>query len=338
MSRLLEKIAVVVLLITLPVCAQNAPPPPADAPAPPVFPVAPPAPFQATLPPPPPPHAPFLMPGDQTPGILVAPCDNFGLWNNPGIWVGIEGDLVFPDITRFSQFPTSHLDLTLAPTVELGYRFGWGGSILFRYHYLDSSGNSSYTDEMFGPIDVHSRLVNNLWDVDYQSRIYSGAGGWGMQWAVGARLADFEAKSRFTGDGLGDIFARNAFTGAGPHASLTAWRAFGDSGWAAFGSVDGSILFGQGRQNLNLNAPQELIDLVGSSGFEAHGSETAPGLSARVGLSWTRLIGPALIRADGGYVYEEWWLSATGKNSNDALYPRVGWRDQGLFLRLELGF
>lgn len=342
MLRWTEKISVAVLLmIALPVFAQNAPPAPPDESLPAPVPAAPPPqPFQATLPPPPPPHAPILIPGDQTPGIVISPCDTFNLRNNPGLFVGIEADLVFPEFTRFSGFSTAGLDATVMPVAELGYRFDSGSGVLFRYRYLDTSGNGSGIDPIFGMADnIHSRLVNNIWDIDYQSRIYGGgAGGWGLQWAVGARIADFEAKSQFGNDFLGDIVARNAFTGAGPHASLTAWRNFGDSGWSAFATIDGSVLFGEGRQDLGFNVPADLLVPGSPTNFTGNGSEIAPGLDVRVGLSWVRLIGPALVRVDGGYVYEEWWDNADGKNSDNALYPRVGWRDQGLFLRCELGF
>jgi hypothetical protein len=345
MSRSLDTIAVVALfLVAMPAFAQNAPPPPPDGPPPALFPSAPPpSPFQATLPPPPPPHAPTFFSGETTPGIVIPPCDTFALWNNPGLFVGFEADLVFPEFTRFSnrdiKFPTAGLGATVMPVAELGYRFESGSSVLFRYRYLDSSGNGSFSDTAAGLLNKHSRLVNNTWDIDYQSRIYGGAGGWGLQWAIGGRIADFEEKTQIGSDLIGDILARNDFTGAGPHASLSAWRAFGDSGWAAFATVDGSVLFGYGRQSLTFNLPAEFGDPAFSFGVDAHGLEIAPGLNARIGLSWTRLIGPALVRVDGGYVYEEWWLSADGKNSDKgALYRQIGWRDQGLFMRMELGF
>src|SRR5262249_21342795 len=144
------------------------------------------------VPPPPPPPPPPHYVADSWNNVGPAPgdYDPFCRWNSPGLFAGVEADLMFPKFTRFSEFPITGLDATVAPVAEIGYRFGWGGAVLFRYRFLASSGSGSFSDPDFGTVGVHSRLEDHTWDIDYQTRICAGANNWGLQWAVGARIAD----------------------------------------------------------------------------------------------------------------------------------------------------
>jgi hypothetical protein len=61
-------------------------------------------------------------------------------------------------------------------------------------------------------------------------------------------------------------------------------------------------------------------------------------VSVQAGLSWSRPLGNAWMRLDGGYRYDQAWMDATGKDAEDALYRHIGWLNHGPFVRLEIGF
>ena len=295
---------------------------------------------QADSPPsiPPPPGAPFVVPPpppnnigyDQVPPLVVTEVPT-SPWNGPhGMFAGVEVGLAFPQFTHFSGFPTTHLDPTVSPEFTLGYRFGYGGSVLFDYRLLDTSGSHSSADW-----DVHSRLRLNTWDIDYQSPLHCGAGGWACQWQIGVRFADWLERSRFADSVDGPVGASNRFSGAGPHLGLGVWRMFDDRGLALFAKVDGAIVVGDGDQALSANALGPGLTPIT---FGVSGPETIPYLNVQVGVSWMKTVGSYWLRLDAGYQYEQWWMRATGKNSFEALYPNIDWLSHGPFVRLQLGF
>jgi hypothetical protein len=295
---------------------------------------------QADSPPsiPPPPGAPFVVPPpppnnigyDQVPPLVVTEVPT-SPWNGPrGFFVGAEAGLAFPQFTHFSGFPTTHLDPTVSPEFTFGYRFGYGGSVLFDYRLLDTSGSHSSADW-----DVHSRLRLNTWDIDYLSPMHCHPGGWAWQWQIGVRFADWEQGSRFTDPIDGTVAACNRFSGAGPHLGLGIWRMFDERGLALFAKVDGAILVGDGDQALS--APSLGPGLTPIT-FGISGPETIPYLNVQAGASWVTTFHACWLRFDAGYQYEQWWMQATGKNSFEAFYPDIGWLSHGPFIRCQIGF
>jgi hypothetical protein len=290
-------------------------------------PAVPPPPATPTLiVPPPPPHEPGY---DMVPLLLPEPPGS--PWNGPhGMFAGALVGLAFPQFTRFSGFPTTHLDPTVSPEFTLGYRFGYGGSVLFDYRLLDTSGSHSSDD-----FSVHSRLRLNTWDIDYQSPLHCNPGGWAWQWQIGVRFADWEQGSRFVDPIDGTVAACNRFSGAGPHLGLSIWRMFDDRGLALFAKVDGAILVGDGDQALS--APSLGSGLTPIT-FGISGPETIPYLNVQAGVSWMATFHSCWLRLDAGYQYEQWWMQATGKNSFEAFYPDIGWLSHGPFIRCQIGF
>ena len=290
-------------------------------------------------PPPPPPHAnlpPPLFVHDDA-GQPAAAYDPFALWNGPcGVFVSVEADLAFPEFTRWHpNVETASLNATVIPDVSIGYRFGWGGSVLFRYRLLETTGSEPFNDPDVAGLTLNTRLQLNTYDIDYRSPICGGAGGWGLQYDIGVRIADWLTRTGLDQDTLGSVTARNRFVGAGPHLGLAAWRKFDAPGLAAFAKVDGAMIFGRGRQSMSIDMfPGTLTPFE----FGARGPENVPYLNVQVGLSWARSLGKARFQLDAGYLYEEWWLETSGKDDDQALFRRIGWRNQGPFIRMELGF
>lgn len=277
--------------------------------------------------PPPPPHS---LAYYEVPPLVVTEAPG-SPWNGPrGMFAGVEVGLAFPQFTRFSGFPTTHLDPTVSPEFTLGYRFGYGGSVLFDYRLLDTSGSHSADD-----FSVHSRLRLDTWDIDYQSPLHCGPGGWACQWQIGVRFADWLERSRFEDPIDGPVGASNRFSGAGPHLGLGVWRMFDDRGLALFAKVDGAILVGDGEQTLSASSLGPGLTPIT---FGISGPETIPYVNVQAGVSWMRTIHSCRLRIDAGYQYEQWWMRATGKNSLEALYPNIDWLSHGPFVRMEIGF
>lgn len=262
----------------------------------------------------------------EAPAIVVAP--GLGLH---GFFVDLEANLAIPQITRFSGVPVAGLDVTVAPEFMLGYRFDYGGSILFAFRFLDATGSRDTTDDVLGPIHIRSKEENNVWDIDYASPVHDVGGNWFFQWQIGARFANLVTQSEIT-DTTGDYgLFKNSFDGAGAHLTLGFARGFGDTGLSLFTRIDGSILGGTGHQRFDVTSGGTFFP-DGDSG-----SETAESVRAELGLNWVPPNLPWLHLA-AGYLYEEWWIEATGKNHSSALYDRAGSLDHGPFIRCELSY
>jgi hypothetical protein len=246
-----------------------------------------------------------------------------------GWFAAVELGIAFPSITRFPDFPRARLDADVLVDANLGYRFEGGNGIQAAWRYLGATGVGLAADPVFGAVQVHSRVENFVFDVDYISRDWAGSPEWSLRWLGGLRVGDLLIESRLRDPSDLRIRGNNDFHGIGGHLGLEGARSLGD-GWAVFGKADGGIVWGDARQHLDAGPPVSLR-------WMTKGPEDVPMLRVQAGVRWTP---PSWDRFHlaGGYQYEEWWVNTTGKDAQNAFFPRLGYREHGPFLRLELGY
>src|SRR5262249_8809993 len=110
------------------------------------------------------------------------------------------------------------------------------------------------------------------------------------------------------------------------------YRTLANPNLALFAKVDGALMLGHGEQDVGLNFLGTPFD------FRRSGPETVPYLNVQGGLSWTHSTNFGWGRLDAGSLYEQWWLHASGKDSNEALFPHINWLNHGPFVRMQVGF
>ncbi len=328
-------ISVAALLSPAFVVAQPPPPapipvsPPPAGPMPPTLGVPSPAPYVG--PPPPPPFSERADPGPN--GWADAPSCEEGLFFNteldflkPAVKNRLSGTVTFPDgSTGVVQPPQANLDWTVAPTLEIGYRFPDSfGDLSASYRFLVSDGHGTVPTAA-GALDLRSRLDLNQFDFDYTSARFSPGPFWDLKWRIGARLADVYFDSRVS-SGIFDQQASNNFFGAGPHFGLDAERRIGLlPGFAAFGSIDGAVLVGQIHQHF-----QEGGGPLSANDTEQQ-TQSVPMVTLKAGFSYTP---PRLefVHFSTGYEFERWWnLARLGASTGELT-------DQGIFLRAEFDY
>ena len=238
----------------------------------------------------------------------------------------LSGTVTFPDGSMGTvQPPQASLDWTVAPRLEVGYRFPDSfGDLSASYRFLVSEGRGTDITAA-GALDLRSRLDLNQFDFDYTSAPFSPGPFWDLKWRVGARLADVYFDSRVS-SGVFDQQASNNFFGAGPHFALDAERRIGLlPGFAAFGSIDGAVLVGQIHQHF-----QDDGGPLGADDTERR-TQSVPVLTLKAGFSYTP---PRLefVHFTTGYEFERWWnLARLGGSAGEVT-------DQGIFLRAEFDY
>jgi hypothetical protein len=193
------------------------------------------------------------------------------------------------------QLPSPHLDWTVSPRVEVGYRLPSGfGGFAFAYRFLASDATGAFSG-LDGPASVTSRLDVQVFDFDYISHEISLWPHWDMTWWFGGRLAnvyfDSQAEEPLAEALAGsNIFARRTtdrYIGFGPHSGLGLQRRLDEWGLAVVGRLDGWIGLGDIRQGFF-----EESTLLGPDGLPLSGQthirsmQAVPLLTTQVGLSW----------------------------------------------------
>jgi hypothetical protein len=332
-----------VLLGALAAPAAAQPPPPAPVPVLPPADVGPP-PLTIGRPPPPPfpgpapapfdPAHPFAHPDPGPNGWVDNPSPDEGLFFDleldfvkPHVKNRVNGIVTFPDgSTALVQAPQAKLGWTVAPTFQLGYRFGEDfGELSFAYRFLNADGNITGPSD-FGAANFHSRLDLNQFDFDYASARFSPGPFWDLKWRVGARLATvfFDSQTRLVD--LAEERTSNYFIGAGPHFGLDAERRFKVvEGLAAFGRIDGAVLVGQIHQRFH----EGVEDFIGDN--TQQGTQSVVPLTVQAGFSYTP---PRMdfVRFTTGYQFERWWNVGRLNASEGEV------TDQGIFLRGEFDY
>jgi hypothetical protein len=307
-----------------------------------------PGPGPMLLPPPPPVTPPLYAPYQDNNGPLLRgdPLLDPGK-AAPGLFSALELSVLAPHIkNRVSgtvtvdgfepdriHLPTSELDWTGSPRLELGYRFPEGlGELLVSYKLLVTEGTARLAEFDLDGNDgfLKSRLNLNSIDIDYASREFSLEPRWDMKWRVGVRVAAIFFDARAEGTFI-EQRASNDFVGAGPHAGLDLTRRLDWPGWSFFGRVEAAEVFGRIHQSF-----EEALFIPDQGNFGAASdirhTQAAPVVSFQVGLSWV----PCWYRYPGrftfGYVFEQWWDIGRAGDSNANL------TDQGIFFRGEWMF
>jgi Legionella pneumophila major outer membrane protein precursor len=322
---------------------QPSPPPSAPAPPVPVAPLI--GPYVPVQPLPPAPPPPELYPYDRyDPPFETVPT------RPPGVFAGIEADLVWPhiknrltapvvidDFIDSVHLPTASLDFTGSPKVILGYRFAPGyGEFTASYRSLVTEGTRNIADfDIAGDGFLKSRLNMNVIDLDYGSQeipLASAAPGqlWDLKFDVGARIAGVYFDSTASGFILNQRTSNNFF-GAGPHLALEGYRYLQDfDGVALFARVEGAVVIGRVHQRFQESA--FLLDETLSGSTSQSSTQAVPVLGFEAGVTWTPLHNWRWIQFAGGYTFEQWWGVGTAGGA------RADLTSQGLFLRTELHF
>jgi hypothetical protein len=309
--------------------------------------------MQPGLPPPPPPPGLYANPYQGTNGpflrgdlaqepVPIRP---------PGLFAGIEADLVWPHIknrvtgpvtidgiTDTLHLPTASLEFTGSPLFILGYRLAPGfGEFTARYRSLVTEGSRNIDNfDIVGEGFLKSRLNVNVVDLDYGSQeipLVTDAPGqlWDLKFDVGARIAGVYFDSTASGFALRQQTSNNFF-GAGPHAALEVYRYLPDfNGLALYGKVDSAVVIGRVHQHFRESFTDDGVTVLSGSDSQS-GTQAVPVLGIEAGLSWTPRYARRWLRFTGGYIFEQWWnIGTVGGSTADLTY-------QGLFLRTELHF
>jgi hypothetical protein len=272
------------------------------------------------------------------------PCLDSPAWAPPGWFVGAEADLVTAHIKNGLQgqvtvggttdtfhLPIAELGWTVAPRIELGYRFAEGaGELLFAYKFLTTSAGETLADfDAAGdPANLRSRLTINAWDIDYGSREYSLWPYCDMKWRAGFRVAGVFFDSTATSPLL-EQHEANYFVGAGPHLGLDLRRFFKGTGLELFGRFETAFLIGEGSQSYD-----DVVSAVGVAPVGGANRNTipllAPWASVQAGIGWVPP-GFEQLTLSAGYTLEGWWDLQTLTNSSSVAV-------QGVFFRAEFRY
>jgi hypothetical protein len=312
---------------------------------------------------PPPPRVPGFMPID-TPYFVRDPLLDGPLLPAPGWFGGAELQILKPHVlsglhdtvknaaqrangtSTTVALPSALLDWTVAPRFFLGYRLPSGfGEFMVAYRFLGTVGSEGIRGPD-GPAALKSRFAFNMIDLDYNSPELSLWPKWDMRWVAGARILTLFYDSQFNqpfdqaAAGSGTFQARqfNNLAGGGPHAALEVARHLENSGWSLYLRTDFASVF-EGS-HLGFLTRSTTLGPSGQPlfGQTTHfGSQDAPILSLRTGLSWqpSRSSGTRLFL---GYQYERFWsldrLPPVGNNP-----PSVGqvWF-QGIVLQATINY
>jgi hypothetical protein len=341
--------APVPIVAPLPAAPYSVAPPPAVGPAPalgaPVPFVPPAASTPLTYAPPTAPPPPSVDPGANGWGPYEPPS------TPPGWFTDAQIELVYPVLKdRISNdvpvlpsgnqlhVPATPLNLTVSPTLEVGYRLpDSAGLFAGSYRFLDSDGNGNGV-VAGNSVAVHTRVDLQVLDLDYGTTFYEVAPHWNIAWRLGARLTDVFFDSQITSVPLSQQ-ASNFFLGAGPHGRLDVERSFDFiKGLSLFGRLDGAVLIGQVKQNYHEWDLQADGTTVYSFNQVRH-SQSVPNLLLEAGVSY---VPPILtnFKITTGYQFEQYWyLGQFGFNDNGTASTSRGelW-SHGWFLRGEYDF
>jgi hypothetical protein len=247
--------------------------------------------------------------------------------------------LTFPDGSSIQVgVNPSHLNWTVSPRIEVGYRLPSGfGGISVAYRNMTSQGSDAVIGAD-GPATLSSRLNVNLGDLDWVSNEYTPWALWDIRWRFGVRYLntyfDSQANEPFEAAAAGTaIFNQrttNSFWGLGPHWAVAVRRRLHFGGLAIFGFLDVSDTWGRVRQNFFASSTTSASGLPQAGRFTWATSDSVPVLTARLGLNWQPPAYP-MLQLFAGYQFDYWWN--TGRIDN-ILGPDLGYFfDSGIILR-----
>ncbi len=246
--------------------------------------------------------------------------------------------VTFPDGSSIQVgVAPSHLNWTVSPRIEVGYRLPSGfGGIAVASRNMTSQGSDAVIGAD-GPATLSSRLNVNLGDLDWVSNEYTPWRLWDLRWRFGVRYLnsyfDSQANEPFAAVAGTTIFNQrttNSFWGLGPHWALAVRRRLCFGGLAIFGFLDISDTWGRVRQNFFASSTTSARGLPQTGQFIRATSDSVPVLTARLGLNWQPPAYP-MFQLFAGYQLDYWWN--VGRIDN-ILGPDLGYFfDSGIILR-----
>ena len=322
---------------------------PGDLPGPPPGPlgplVPPPSPLTYAPVPPPPPPAPVLDLGADGWSPFGSGSQNQGWFFDaevvlafPRLKYRATNDVPLPNTGATLNVPTRQLSSTVMPTFEAGYRLGDTlGLVAASYTFLNSDGSGNVN---VGGVDyaVRTRASVNTFDLDYGTTPYEFAPRYTYSWRLGARMSDvfFDSQAR-----AGQMYqkASSDFFGTGPHARLDLERRVVTiPGLSLFGRLDGAVLIGRVKQNIRLEVPDGLGNVIADGG-NSNSTQAVPELGVQLGLSYIVQAVPGL-KITSGYDFSQIWnVGRLGQSANGVTSNTQGQlTTNGWFLRGQFDF
>jgi hypothetical protein len=308
---------------------------------------------------PPPPYPPETLPAPVITAEQAVERERvyFLSWHErPGWYLDLEASIVGPHVMNrlyqkinlsdggrdYLHLPSADLGGTIAPRLELGYRFGENlGALLVSYRFLTSKGIINYYDGSNGmPTGrLESRLDMQTLDLDYATRDIQLGRTWELRGRIGARVgyAYFDSNDQevyFPYDPadpllFNSIKTSNRFAGAGPHALLELEHRLRSPALSVFSRVEGSLLIGQVEQEFEESLAQGSAFAYGAA--SPRSTQSVPVLQTQFGLRW-RPTWHDNWNFAVGYTYEQWWSVGNAGGSTAQIWS------QGCFLRGEVMF
>jgi hypothetical protein len=271
---------------------------------------------------------------------------NFPAVSPPGVTTSDGQNFISPPmpVAPFSVsvgVNPSHLNWTISPRFELGYRLPAGfGGIALSYRNMASQG-SEMVIGADGPATLSSLLNVNIGDLDWVSHEYIYLRGWQLRMRIGVRyLNDYwssQANEPFAAAAAGSRIYNQRTTNSnwalGPHGAIDLRRRLNFWGLAILGFVDFSEGWGRVRQNYFASVTSGTNGLPQSAMQTISTSDAVPIITARLGLNWQP---PAYanIRFFAGGQFDYFWN--TGRMGNFTTFGYFF--DSGFILRGEWNY
>ena len=239
--------------------------------------------------------------------------------SNPAFAVGGGG----PFVGRVTDFDYSaqavpQFTLGVVGHDNFGFRFGWWGF---------AAQNSAFTGvpalgTSAAPLGVQlpalagqgiaaaSKLRFDVWDFEAFELFQPCR--WSLLLSGGIRYAHLSQDYAATvvsgaGSTLSALLAGNNFNGAGPTLALCGKRPLGDSNLYVYGTLRGSILFGDGKQTV---AESGIAD-----GIQSTNDDVLPEAELELGLGWYQALGQARLFAEIGLIGQAWLEAGNSSRS-----------------------
>lgn len=261
---------------------------------------------ELSLPVPVPVFSPAGIPPGTPPTVVSSPGQNFFTPPIPGTPVSVTVGV-----------NPSHLNWTVSPRFELGYRLPSGfGGISLAYRFLAAEGSEGVIGAD-GPAVLSSRLDINSGDLLWSSREFTPWGPlWDLRVRVGARYVsvyfDSQANEPFAEAAVGSTIynqrTTNSFVGLGAAGAIEVGRKIGDPRWGlrASGLLDFAEPLGRVRQGYFFSSTTSANGHPQAAEAHISSSMTAPILTTQLGLGWQPDAYPAF-RMFAGWQFEYWW-------------------------------
>jgi hypothetical protein len=258
---------------------------------------------------------------------------------HPVLRFRLTNDAPIPTTGETLTVPGATLNWTAAPWFDVSYRLPRSlgfFSINYRFFTSEGSGSDFLLDR---PADVHSRLDENLINLDYGITPYSFMPRWDFQWRIGVQLADVFFDSIIRNEALSQQ-ASNSFRGAGAHARLEVDRHWqGIPGLSFYGRLEGAGVLGRITQKFR----EQVTNPAGPPTlgiWEQNGTQMVPTLLVQAGLNYVPPAHPNWTFTFGG-AYERWWyVGQLGEDSNGGAQSmtRGEFETLGVVLRCQVDY